>query len=49
MRHWRVVPRNVAMEAFLCESKLGVHGSSCVILLGREASGGDDLQYFRVV
>ena len=49
MRYWRVVPCNVAMEAFLCESKLGVHGSSCVVLLGREASGGDDLKYFRVV
>ena len=49
MRYWRVVPRNVAMEAFLCESKLGVHGSSCVILLGREANGGDYLQYFMVL
>ena len=49
MRHWRVIPRNVTMAAFLCECKLGMHGSYCVILLGREASGGDDLQYFSVV
>ena len=49
MRYWRAVPCNVAREAFLCESKLGVHGSFCVILLRREANGGDDLQYFMVL
>ena len=37
------------MEVFLCERKHGIHVSSCVILLGREDIGDDDLQCFRVV